>query len=483
MTLQTELSKAELPNSQDKQAMAVIDAGRRNPDIFAELMGFQQAPIHTELQDFLTDHGDASVGLPRGHGKSIQVGLREAWEIGKNPNIRIKHIAQIDDKATEQIRFITALMESNVYKLIFPELEILSSTASGIMVKRKFKGKDLTIQACGIFGRAGGRADLLIADDVCDIKNSIFMPSERAKVKLAWYNNWLPMRAFADGTPRTWRLFTPYHGDDLTVEWKKRAELDNQLFWRPCVGSLSPWADVWTKERLEDQRKEMGHLAYARAYELIPISQDQLIFQPDWLERAYYKGEPNMELPSKRQVVAAIDWAFTAKGGEAGDFSVCIIAEIDHQSKVWITDIIRVQTTFPEFLRRAVAACERQNVSLILAEGNGPQAGLCQQLSAVTQIGVRRLNRTKDKVTRASEAQPMVEQGCLKLKCTENGRVDQAQEIIRDEMIGFPAAEHDDTVDSIVDLLNYARSVRYDIKAKPTTVTNNQPKLWRIYGK
>ena len=77
----------------------------------------------------------------------------------------------------------------------------------------------------------------------------------------------------------------------------------------------------------------------------------------------------------------------------------------------------------------------------------------------------------------------MVEQGCLKLKCGENGRVDQSQEIIRDEMTGFPAAEHDDTVDSIVDLLNYARSVRYDLKAKPITVANTQPKLWRIYGK
>jgi predicted phage terminase large subunit-like protein len=114
---------------------------------------------------------------------------------------------------------------------------------------------------------------------------------------------------------------------------------------------------------------------------------------------------------------------------------------------------LRVQATFPEFVRRAVDACERLSVSLILAEGNGPQAGLCQQLQQTTRIPVRRLTRVKDKVTRASEAQPMVEQGRLRLRCRADGRLESTQEPIRDEMVAFPAAEHDDTVDAVVDLL------------------------------
>jgi hypothetical protein len=77
----------------------------------------------------------------------------------------------------------------------------------------------------------------------------------------------------------------------------------------------------------------------------------------------------------------------------------------------------------------------------------------------------------------------MVEQGRLKLRCTTQGRVEISQEPIRDEMIGFPAAEHDDTVDAVVDLLDYARTSRYDPRSKPSTVKNELPKLWRLYGR
>ena len=141
-----------------------------------------------------------------------------------------------------------------------------------------------------------------------------------------------------------------------------------------------------------------------------------------------------------------------------------------------------MQATFPEFMRRAIDACERLGASQIIAEGNGPQAGLCQQLAASTRIPVLKVARTKDKVTRASEAQPMVEQGRLRLRCRADGRLEPSMEPIRDEMVAFPAGEHDDTVDAVVDLLEHGRTRRYDPQAKPATVSSNRPKLWRLYG-
>jgi predicted phage terminase large subunit-like protein len=240
---------------------------------------------------------------------------------------------------------------------------------------------------------------------------------------------------------------------------------------------------VFTAAVLESQRKEMGQLGFARAYELVAIADDSLIFRPQWLQDSMYVGDPSEQAQMTGTVVAAIDWAFTSKSDEKGDFSVCVIGLIDLEGKVWVLECLRIQATFPEFMRRAIDACERLEASLIIAEGNGPQIGLCQQLGQATRIPVKRLNRTKDKVTRASEAQPMVEQGRLKLRCVTQGRLEIAQQPISDEMIGFPAHQHDDTVDAVCDLLEHARTSRYDPRSKPSTVKNELPKLWRLYGR
>jgi len=473
-------------NLSDEQISALA---RACPNYFAEVMGFQQSGVHNLLQYHLTDHENATIGLPRGHGKSVQCALREAWEIGHNPRIRIKHVGQTVTKAQEQIRMVVQILRHKAYRRIFPEITVIKPKpeddgSSEIIVKHEGMHRDATMQAVNIFGRAGGRCDLLVGDDVCDLRNSVLIPAERSKVKEAWQNNWLPQRDFSAGKPRTWKLFTPYHIDDLTSEWKRQAEQDNSLFWKPCVGEISPWPEVFTPEVLAKQRAEMGPLGYARAYELVPISQDSLIFKEEWLYNSYYQIDPPQDAKDTGTIVAAIDWAFTEKRGEAGDYSVCLIGMLDEQANCWLLDAIRMQATFPDFLRTAVQACERLGASLILAEGNGPQAGLCQQLAQTTRIPVRRLQRTKDKVTRASEAQPMVEQGRLRLRCRADGRIEPSQEPIRDEMLAFPLSDHDDTVDAVVDLLEYARQRQYIHQpGSVRTVKNTRPPLWRIYNR
>ena len=90
----------------DPDTQAVTAAARECPDVFAELLGFAQSPLHTAMQSHLTAYGDAAIGMPRGHGKSVQLGIRQAWEIGRNPSIRIKHVGQTVTKAQEQIRMV-----------------------------------------------------------------------------------------------------------------------------------------------------------------------------------------------------------------------------------------------------------------------------------------------------------------------------------------------------------------------------------------
>ena len=46
--------------------------------------------IHRDLQNHLSAHRLALVELPRDHGKTTQVCLRVLWELGRNPDSRIK---------------------------------------------------------------------------------------------------------------------------------------------------------------------------------------------------------------------------------------------------------------------------------------------------------------------------------------------------------------------------------------------------------
>src|SRR5687768_14735909 len=40
----------------------------------------RQAPLHRDLQQFLTRHRKALIELPRDHGKSVQICARAIWE-------------------------------------------------------------------------------------------------------------------------------------------------------------------------------------------------------------------------------------------------------------------------------------------------------------------------------------------------------------------------------------------------------------------
>ena len=51
--------------------------------------------IHRDLQNHLSAHRLALVELPRDHGKTTQVCLRVLWELGRNPDSRIKIVCAI----------------------------------------------------------------------------------------------------------------------------------------------------------------------------------------------------------------------------------------------------------------------------------------------------------------------------------------------------------------------------------------------------
>jgi hypothetical protein len=159
------------------------------------VLGVENAALHDELQWHLDAHVNAYCELPRGHGKTNQMAARVAWEIGRNPLIRVKIVGSSDDEATKTVTLIRKIVESDEYRKVFPDVEADDGSTWGntsFTVKRSRFLRDATVESVSVFGRAGGRSDLLIADDICDLRNSIQQPALRDQVKEAWRTIWLP---------------------------------------------------------------------------------------------------------------------------------------------------------------------------------------------------------------------------------------------------------------------------------------------------
>lgn len=436
-----------------------VEAARENPAAFLALaIGRKVSELQRDLISHALAHHSWYSELPRGHAKTSTLAFLTAWWLGVRPETRFKIIGQNDESAAGTTRFLRDIIRSPAYRATFPGVTLKpgedtvtawSITAPGVGARR-----DPSVQGSGIFGRTGGRADIIWFDDICDLRNAVLQPALRAQVKEAVANIWLPMLDPSAGHPsRTWRSATPFHTDDITADWRSEHALSGTLLRRPCSGLSSPWAEIFTPEILAAKRREMGLMAYARAYELVPLSSDLLIFRPEWIR--HYRPE---QLPISTRTVAAIDWGYGKKEQERNDpdYSVCVIGEIDSQRNLYVTDIIRVRESFPVFAQMAATLLARRGVSVVLAEANGPQRGIFDQFQTMTNQPMVAVERTSDKHLRAAGAQPFVEQGKLLFPTDGNGKILPALQPIVDEMLAFPAGAHDDTVDVIVDLCGEA---------------------------
>ena len=448
-----------------------VQAARDNPAAFVALcLGRPVSGLQRELLGHALTHPSWYAELPRGHAKTSTLSYLTAWWLGVRPDARIKIVGQNDEAATSTTRFIRDIVRGTAFRLVFPDVTLKEGedtvTAWSVTTKGMPSRRDPSVQGSGVFGRTGGRADVIWLDDICDLRNAVLQPALRAQVKEAVANIWMPMLdPSAEYPSRVWRTATPFHTDDITADWRRQHGDNSTLLRRPCAVDRSPWPEVFTPDILATKRTEMGAMAYARAYELVPLSSDLLVFRAEWM--GHY---PATEVPSVTRTVAALDWGYGRKSQERDDpdYSVCIVGEIDSQRRLFLTDILRIREPFPVFAEQAAALLSRRGVSVVLAEANGPQKGIFDQFATMTRQPMLAVERVTDKHFRAAGAQPFVQSGKLLFPTDSAGRVLPAFQAVLDEMLAFPAGSHDDTVDCVVDLCGEA--VRGSLSTAETRV-------------
>jgi predicted phage terminase large subunit-like protein len=397
----------------------------------------KQAQVHTELQAFLGTHARALVELPRDHGKSFQVCARVLWELTRDPGLRVKIVCATDAVAAERARFLRDAVVMNArLRESFPNLRAARPWAvRAFAVAREAHTIGPSVSAFGAgAGTTGARADLLVCDDIVDVRA---LHSRAARDHTAdYFTNNLMNLLEPDG--RFWGLCTPWHRDDLNARLKATGSYP--LFRRAIGPDFEPvWPEKWPAARLRERLAEIGTASFARGYRLLPAAEEDAAIRPEWVRFWTESG-------ACERCVLSVDPAVSASS-RADRSALVVLGKCGTQVRV-LSAIAR-RAPAPELVHLIDALDREWNPETILFETNAAFLGLKDLLARHAAFGgkLKGVTQSADKAARAAAFSVAVENGTF-LLAGEAGAPVPAQRELYDEMTSFPFGERDDLLDA-----------------------------------
>lgn len=180
--------------------------------------------VHVELTAWMTRQNALShqlVLLPRDHQKSAMAAYLAAWEITRNPCIRILYISSTANLAVKQLKFIKDIITSDIYRSYWPEMVNVDEgrrekwTETEVSVDHPLRKaeviRDPTVFTAGLTTAIVGlHCDLAIMDDVVTNHNA-YTEDGREKTK----QQYSLLSSIEAGDARELIVGTRYHPKDL----------------------------------------------------------------------------------------------------------------------------------------------------------------------------------------------------------------------------------------------------------------------------
>lgn len=405
------------------------------------VLDIHQASIHRDLQAHFSAGLRQGVLLPRNHGKTTQSVGRLAWEVGKNPNLRVKIVCESNSVATGRAKSLREIIESPRYRKVFPHIVPGRTwTDEKFSVQRSLISPDETVHAYGVSSSVlGGRADLILFDDVVG-PDAIRSEASRERTRELIDNAWMLLLE-EDG--RAWYIATPWHTADYTEEVRKRKAWDFQRW--PIGPNFEPvWDEKWPCSLLEKQKASMPSVAYARAYLLQPLSEEDSPIKAEWFN-FYTRKDIHPYIPSLYRFLG-VDLAISKSKTAAYTVFVDIGKQAETNRK-FVLRILRKRMDFPS----AVSAFNSW-VREVQYRGIGIETVAFQRAFAETVdssgVSVHEFQSTESKHERAAALSLPIERGEVYL-LGQNGIVDPSQQVLFDECTYFPVAQYKDCLDAL----------------------------------
>lgn len=356
--------------------------------------------------------------FPRDHGKSAMVAYRVAWELTKNPTLRVLYISATSNLAQKQLSFIKNIFESDTHQKYWPqhlnkdESKREKWTTSEIALdhpdRKKEAIRDPSIFTGGLTtSLTGMHCDIAVLDDVVVFENA-YTNEGRNKVK----SQYSLLSSIEGSEAQEWVVGTRYHPKDLYSDlmgmeedlYSDKGELvgkENiyEVMERAVEGNGDGTGDfLWPRQLRKDGKffgfdikilaKKRGQyldrVQFRAQYYNDPTDPDS---QPIAYDRFQYYDKKHMVREggqwlykgNKLNVSAAVDFAYSVS--KRADYTAIIVIGVDSENNVYVLDIDRFKTDkISEYFKHILDLLNRWDFRKLRAECTAAQSAIVTEL-------------------------------------------------------------------------------------------------------
>lgn len=356
--------------------------------------------------------------LPRDHMKSALIAFRVAWEITKDPTIRVLYISSTANLAEKQLGFIKQILTSPIYRKYWPDMveddvgKREKWTNSEISIdhplRKKEAVRDPTVFTGGLTTSLTGlHCDIAVLDDAV-VQENAYTEDGREKVR----TQYSLLSSIEGADAREWVVGTRYHPKDLYQDLiEKQVELYDdtgeliseealyELFERRVedVGD-GTGQFLWPRQQRYDgkwfgfdqsilARKRAQYLdktQFRAQYYNDPNDSSSAAISPDYFQyydraRLSRNGGRWFYAGSRINVFAAVDFAYSIR--LKSDYTAIVVVGVDHKSNIYILDIDRFKTNLiSDYFQRILTLHQKWDFRKIRCEVTSAQQIIVKDL-------------------------------------------------------------------------------------------------------
>lgn len=338
--------------------------------------------------------------------KSALIAYRVAWELTKDPTLRVLYISSTSNLATKQLKFIKDIFTDDTYRLYWPDMVNREEAKREKWTEREIsldhpKRKEESIRDPSIFTAGltsnivGMHCDIAVLDDVV-VQSNAYLEDGRDKVR----DQYGLLSSIESVNSREWVVGTRYHPKDLystllemvveshdefghitekvqlfeVKEYPVESAGDGtgEFLWPRQQRSDGKWFGFDDKILAQKRAQYVNKIHFRAQYYNDPHDIDsspinRSLFQyydQTWLARR--DGAWNFK-GNRLNVVAAVDFAYSTQ--KAADYSCVVVLGVDGNHNYYIFEIDRFKTAQPsEYFKHILKLYEKWGFRKIRCE-------------------------------------------------------------------------------------------------------------------